>query len=62
MAKLSEAKRRGNAKWDKKHPDKKRVYRYRSYARKFIRDLANHDDLKELQQLIKQRLDNEDQQ
>ena len=52
---VSEAEKRAKKKWDGKNKDKNRVYRYRSYARKFIRDIATDDDLKELQQLI-QRL------
>lgn len=42
--------------WDDKNKDKNRIYRYRSYARKFIRDLATDDDLKELDELIHKRL------
>ena len=46
---VSEAQQRAKKKWDDKNRDKNRIYRYRSYARKFIRDLATDDDLKELQ-------------
>ena len=53
---VSEAEKRAKKKWDGKNKDKNRVYRYRSYARKFIRDLATDDDLKELQELIHKRL------
>lgn len=53
---VSEAQKRAKKKWDDKNKDKNRVYRYRSYARKFIRDLADKDDLKELQELIHKRL------
>lgn len=55
---VSEAQLKANKKWNDKNKDKQRVYRYRSYARKFIRDLATEDDLKELQELIAKRLRN----
>lgn len=53
---ISEARRRATKKWNDKNKDKQRIYQYRSYARKFIRDLATEQDLKELQMLINQRL------
>lgn len=59
MAKLSESKRASNKRWDDKNKDKKRIYRYRSYARKYVRDIASEDDLKELRQMIDERLDDE---
>lgn len=55
---VSEAQLKANKKWNDKNKDKQRIYRYRSYARKFIRDIATDDDLKELQQLIHKRLHN----
>ena len=55
---VSEAQQRAKKKWDDKNKDKNRIYRYRSYARKFIRDFATDDDLKELQELIDKRLRN----
>lgn len=55
---VSEAQLKANKRWNDKNKDKQRIYRYRSYARKFIRDLADNDDLKELQQLIHKRLHN----
>lgn len=55
---VSEAQLRANKKWSDKNKDKQRIYRYRSYARKFIRDLATEDDLKELEELIHKRLNN----
>lgn len=55
---VSEAQLKANKKWNDKNKDKQRIYRYRSYARKFIRDLANDDDLKELQEMIQERLNN----
>ena len=53
---VSEAQLKANKKWNDKNKDKQRVYRYRSYARKYVRDIANEDDLKELQALINERL------
>lgn len=53
---VSEAQQRAKKKWDSKNKDRNRIYRYRSYARKFVKDLANDDDLKELQSLIHNRL------
>ncbi|MCI6852578.1 MULTISPECIES: hypothetical protein [Limosilactobacillus] len=55
---VSEAQLKANKKWNDKNKDKQRIYRYRSYARKFIRDLADDDDLKELQEMIQERLNN----
>ncbi|MBD8084919.1 hypothetical protein HUK45_01340 [Limosilactobacillus sp. c9Ua_26_M] len=55
---VSEAQLKANKKWNDKNKDKQRIYRYRSYARKFIRDLATDDDLKELQEMIQERLNN----
>lgn len=55
---VSEAEKRAKQKWNSKNKDKNRVYRYRSYTRKFIRDLATADDLKELQKMIYDRLKN----
>ncbi|WP_323075045.1 hypothetical protein [Limosilactobacillus reuteri] len=54
---VSEAQRRANKKWNDKHKEENRIYRYRSYARKYVKDIATTDDLKELQQLINDRLE-----
>ncbi|WP_295745386.1 hypothetical protein [uncultured Limosilactobacillus sp.] len=58
--KTSKAQMKATNKWSKKNPDKKRLYRYRSYARKYVRDLASEEDLKELQGMINERLQNKD--
>ena len=55
---VSEAQQRAKKKWDSKNKDKNRVYRYRSYARKFIKDIATEDDLKELRKMVDERLNN----
>jgi len=57
MAETSEAQKRANAKWKEKNKDKQKVYRYRSYARKFVKDIADEKDLVELQEHIKRRLE-----
>lgn len=54
MSKVSDAQRKANKKWNDKNKDRQRIYR--SYARKYVRDIANVDDLKELQALINERL------
>ncbi|MBX9013540.1 hypothetical protein [Ligilactobacillus murinus] len=56
MPKVSKAQQRATEKYQAKNKEQQRVYRYRSYARKFIRDIANENDLKELQESIEQRL------
>lgn len=53
---VSAAQLKANKKWNDKNKDKQRIYRYRSYTRKFIRDLATVEDLKEVQKLIDERL------
>lgn len=53
---VSEAQLKANKKWNDKNKDKQRIYRYRSYARKFVRDIATQDDLKELRKMIDERL------
>lgn len=53
---VSDAQLKANKKWSDKNKDKQRIYRYRSYARKFVRDLATADDLKELRKMIDEKL------
>lgn len=55
MPKNSEARLKANKKWTEANKDKQRVYQYRSYARKFIRDMATTKDLEELVTLIDNR-------
>lgn len=55
---VSEAQLRANKKWNDKNKDKQRVYRYRSYARKYVRDIASQDDLLELRKMIDEKLNN----
>lgn len=55
MAKLTEARAKANKKWDDKTREKKRIYSYRSNARKYVRELADLDDLAELKEMIAER-------
>lgn len=55
--KTSETQARATKKYQAKNKEQQRIYRYRSYARKFVKDIANEDDLNELQESIKQRLE-----
>ena len=54
--KTSEAQLKAAKKWNDKNKDKQRIYRYRSYARKYVRDTATEDDLLELRKMIDERL------
>ena len=56
ITKLSDAKKKANKKWDNKNKENKRLYQYRSYAKKYVRELANKDDLVELKAMIDERL------
>lgn len=47
---------KASMKWKKKHPVKQRHYQYGSYARKFVRDVANKEQLEELKKMINKRL------
>lgn len=55
---VTEAQARAKKKWNEKNKEKNRIYRYKSYARKYINDIATQDDLEELQQIIQKRLSN----
>lgn len=55
---VSDAQKRAKKKWDDKNKEKNRIYRYRSYARKYVRDIASQDDLLELRKMIDERLSN----
>lgn len=51
----SDAQKRASQKWASQHRDKLRTYRYRSYARKYVREIATDGDLQELIELIRER-------
>lgn len=55
--KTSESQLRAAHRWKEKHPTKQRNYQYGSYARKFVRDIANKDQLIQLKEMINKRLD-----
>lgn len=59
MPKTSKAKLKANKKWAEKNKDKQRLYLYRSHAKKFIREIATDDDLKELRKMIDERLNDD---
>ncbi len=56
MAKLTEARKRANKKWDEKNKAKRKIYLYRSHAKTFVREIASEDDLKALRQMIDDKL------
>lgn len=56
MAKLTEARKKANAKWNRAHKDKQKLYQYRSNAKKFINEFASEDDLIKLKKLIDEKL------
>ena len=45
---VSEARKRANEKWNEANKEKMKVYRYRSQAKKFIKDFATEEDLEEM--------------
>lgn len=51
----TEAELRAKKKWKENHKELEKEYRYRSQARKFIRDYANEQDLREFTQLINEK-------
>jgi len=53
--KTSKAQARARDKWDEKNKAKKRVYSYRSYSRKFIKEMATIDDIAEFKKLLADR-------
>lgn len=55
MAKTSAAQLRAVKKYNQTHKAQKRIYNYRSYTRKFIREMANQTDINEIKNLVKIR-------
>lgn len=49
---VSEAKKKANKKWDDAHKEQMKYYRYRSYSKTFVNELAKDKDLDELEKLI----------
>lgn len=56
IMKTSNSQLKASMNWKKKHPVKQRNYQYGSYARKFVRDIANREQLLQLQKMINDRL------
>ena len=54
MGKLSEAKSRGNKKWDDNNRERKRYINKRSTARNFIKTMER-EDISEFEELLKER-------
>ena len=54
--KTSEAQARATKKYQEKNKEQQRIYRYRSYARKYVRDIATLEDLEELSRMINERI------
>ncbi|MHB9952200.1 hypothetical protein [Ligilactobacillus murinus] len=50
--KTSKAQAKARDKWNEKNKAKKKVYSYRSYTRKFIKEMATIDDIQEIKQLL----------
>lgn len=57
MAKLSEARKKANRKWDAKNKDRKQYINRRSVTKNFILKEATDEDLKKIEDYIKQRKD-----
>ncbi|MBP2058597.1 hypothetical protein J2Z60_001785 [Lactobacillus colini] len=58
MTKLTEARKRANAKWKQANKDKQKIYQYRSSAKKYIKEYADRDELIELKNIIDDKLNN----
>lgn len=56
MAKITQAKLDANKRYQDQHKEQQRLYRYRSYARKYVKELASESDLLELQARLEERL------
>lgn len=56
--KTSEAQLRASRKWDQKNPDIKRKSRNKSGCKTYIRDFADEEDLKEVEEWIAEKRKN----
>lgn len=54
---VTEARKKANRNWDEKNKDRKTYLSWRSRSRSFITKAATKEDLEELQQLIKVRIE-----
>lgn len=55
MAKISEARKRANKKWDEKNKARKTYINKRSTAKSFILNLATEEDLQKIREYIDER-------
>jgi len=56
MTKTTESRLRANANYDKRNPEKTKHRSYKSTAKNFIRNYASCDELKELLELINEKI------
>lgn len=54
-SKTPEAVKRANKKWKESNKEKQKLYRYRSNARIFIRDMATEEDLDAILSYVEER-------
>lgn len=54
-SKTPETVKRANKKWKESNKEKQKLYRYRSNARIFIRDMATEEDLDAILSYIEER-------
>ncbi len=54
---MNDAKRQANKRWAENNKDKVKYYRYRTSARCFIKNYATIDDLEEIQELMRIKLE-----
>ena len=55
MAKISDARKRANKKWDVNNKERKNYLSYRSQAKSFIRRYATAEDLNVLETIISEK-------
>ncbi len=55
MTKLSESRKKANAKWDAKNKERKKYINKRSTTKSFILNLATKDDLDQIEKFIEER-------
>lgn len=51
----TEAQRAANEKWKKKNVKKSRIYTYRSTTKRFIKEFADEEDIKDIKELVEER-------
>lgn len=53
--KTSEAQLRAIKRWKEKNPERVKYLRYKSQAKKFVREIASAEDIEEMQDYINER-------